>query len=80
MNSLDISDEQDGSRPLTRSETEELIQLVKNRKLPALSESERVHLVAMIDTFGEVNPSSVKSMKHILKLIFKDIVIGRIVG
>ncbi|KAI7875760.1 hypothetical protein K492DRAFT_136166 [Lichtheimia hyalospora FSU 10163] len=55
MNSLDISDEQDGSRPLTRSETEELIQLVKNRKLPALSESERVHLVAMIDTFGEIS-------------------------
>lgn len=54
MSSLDINDEQDGSRPLTRSETEDLIQLVKHRKLPALSESERVHLVAMIDTFGEV--------------------------
>lgn len=57
MSILDISDEQDGTRPLSRSETEELIELVKHHKLPALSESERVHLVAMIDTFGEVNES-----------------------
>lgn len=79
MSSLDINDEQDGSRPLTRSETEELIQLVKHRKLPALSESERVHLVAMIDTFGEVKfGQDVEGM--ISHMIIKDIVIGRIVG
>ncbi|KAI9316514.1 RAVE protein 1 C terminal-domain-containing protein [Dichotomocladium elegans] len=51
----DIDNENDQIRPLTNKEREYLIAILKERKLPALSESDRMHLVAMVDTFVEIS-------------------------
>lgn len=47
-------DDENDSRPLAASETEYLTDCLKRRELPALAEKERLHLVAMVDTFVEV--------------------------
>ncbi|KAL0097480.1 RAVE protein 1 C terminal-domain-containing protein [Phycomyces blakesleeanus] len=48
-------DDDDDSRSLSHEEANYLMEHLKSKKMPALSENERMHLVAMIDTFDEVS-------------------------
>ncbi|KAI9492527.1 RAVE protein 1 C terminal-domain-containing protein [Zychaea mexicana] len=49
------ADDEDDTRPLTRQETRYLVDQLKRRQLPGLSDHEKIHLVAMIDTFVEIS-------------------------
>ena len=49
------TDDTDEARPLTRQETAFLIEQLDRRQLPGLSHGEKIHLLAMIDTFVEVS-------------------------
>ncbi|KAG2218968.1 hypothetical protein INT45_008392, partial [Circinella minor] len=48
-------DDTDETRPLTRQETTFLIEQLDRRQLPGLSHEEKIHLLAMIDTFVEIS-------------------------
>ncbi|KAI7868808.1 RAVE protein 1 C terminal-domain-containing protein [Spinellus fusiger] len=47
--------DENNTRPLTLTETNYLISCLKSKTIPGLSQKERMHLVAMVDTFVEVS-------------------------
>ncbi|ORY97295.1 RAVE protein 1 C terminal-domain-containing protein, partial [Syncephalastrum racemosum] len=50
-----LSDDEDDTRPLSRSESKSLAELLRRYRLPMLSGREDMHLVAMVDTFVEIS-------------------------
>lgn len=48
-------DDDDTVRPLTSNEARNLAHYLKVKVLPGLNESERIHLIAMVDTIVEVS-------------------------
>lgn len=53
LRSLDDEDN-DNVRPITQNEAKNLAHYLKSKSLPGLSENERIHLIAMVDTIVEV--------------------------
>ncbi|KAG0172011.1 regulator of (H+)-ATPase in vacuolar membrane [Apophysomyces sp. BC1021] len=52
---LDTDNEDDDVRPLSNVESAYLIDYLKSKELPGLSQSERMHLMAVVDTFSEIS-------------------------
>ncbi|KAI8988974.1 RAVE protein 1 C terminal-domain-containing protein [Pilobolus umbonatus] len=48
-------DSDDDARPLTDNEVKNLIYQLKSRSLPGLNETEKMHLIALVDTIVELN-------------------------
>lgn len=54
MKADDDEDEEDEVRHLTSDEAKNLAYSLRKKILPGLNESERAHLIAMVDTIVEV--------------------------
>ncbi|ORZ24097.1 RAVE protein 1 C terminal-domain-containing protein [Absidia repens] len=52
---FDMDNDENISRPLTKYEANQLLDYLKDRRLPGLSDREQIHLLAMIDTFVEIS-------------------------